>query len=164
MYNQSVLSLEAPNVNVKESIYEYRLTLVKERCSSDLFGEESCSPRAAALLLKKFLAGVDREHFVLLLLNTKNKVTGIHVVSVGSLDSSLVHPREVFKPAVLANCASIILGHNHPSGDPQPSREDIGLTKRLKDAGELMGIPVLDHIVVGDGSVRYFSFKEESFI
>jgi DNA repair protein RadC len=91
-------------------------------------------------------------------LDTKNRVLGFHVVSVGSLGASLVHPREVFKIAILANAASVILVHNHPSGDPEPSAEDRRVTERLKEAGELVGIPVLDHVVIGDG--RYVSFTD----
>jgi DNA repair protein RadC len=80
-------------------------------------------------------------------------------VSIGSLSSSLAHPREVFKPAILANAAAIILGHNHPSGEPTPSREDVELTKRLKEGAELLGIRLLDHIVIGDE--KWFSFSED---
>ena len=95
-------------------------------------------------------------------LNTKNRITGIHVFSVGSLNSAIVHPREVFKQAILNNSAAIILFHNHPSGDPTPSKEDISVTKRLKEAGTLLGIEVLDHIIVGDG--RYVSLKEKGYV
>jgi len=99
------------------------------------------------------------EKFGIITLTTKNKVAGIHIISIGSLNTTIVHPREVFKAAILNNAASIILFHNHPSGDPTPSAEDIKVTKRLTDAGKIMGIAVLDHIVVGDG--EYWSFKEK---
>ncbi len=103
----------------------------------------------------------DREEFLVLLLDGKNKLLGFNLVSLGSLTSSLVHPREVFKPAILANAAAIILLHNHPSGDPIPSAEDIALTKRLREVGEIHGIQVLDHVIIGDG--RYISFVDDGY-
>ena len=105
-----------------------------------------------------FLQGVDRENFIIMMLDNKHKVIGINTVSVGSLNSSVVHPREVFKPAILCNAAAIILAHNHPSGDPAPSPEDISVTKRLIEAGDVLGIAVLDHIVIGDDN--YVSLKD----
>lgn len=119
------------------------------------------SPTDVYTLIKSYMEGLDRENFVVLMLDTKNKVTGINTVSVGSLNSSMVHPREVFKPAILSNSNSIILVHNHPSGNPAPSKEDIAVTERLKQAGELLGIEVLDHIIVGDNMV---SLKEQGVI
>ncbi|WNC14359.1 JAB domain-containing protein [Brevibacillus brevis] len=100
-------------------------------------------------LFLRFLDQPDREQFFLLCINTKNQPTAIHTVSIGSLDASIVHPREVFKAAILANASSIIIGHNHLSGDPTPSREDVNFTHSLKNAGELIGILVLDHVIVG---------------
>jgi DNA repair protein RadC len=102
----------------------------------------------------------DRERFVLVLLDGKNRVIGFHVVSVGSLTAALVHPREVFKAAILANAAAVILAHNHPSGDPEPSAEDRALTARLRQVGELVGIRVLDHVVIGDGSFTSLAERE----
>lgn len=102
--------------------------------------------------------GLDREHFVVVGLDAKHAVIGINTVSIGSVTLSIVHPREVFKPAILMNASAVLLAHNHPSGDPTPSREDRALTRRLKDAGELVGITVLDHVVLGDG--RYYSFAD----
>lgn len=101
---------------------------------------------------------LDREHFRVITLSTKNHVLGIDEVSVGSLNSSIVHPREVFKKAVEKSAAAIIMVHNHPSGDPEPSREDIQVTKRLVEAGKVLGIDVLDHIIIGDS--KYKSLKE----
>jgi DNA repair protein RadC len=103
----------------------------------------------------------DREEFVVLVLDAKNKLLGFHVVSVGSLTSSLVHPREVFKIAILGNAAAIILLHNHPSGDPLPSAEDLSITTRLCEVGEVLGIKVLDHVIIGEG--RYVSFVEDGY-
>ncbi|MEX2374812.1 MAG: DNA repair protein RadC [Dehalococcoidia bacterium] len=117
------------------------------------------SPATAAQVLEQYLDGADREHFVVLLLDTQNQIIGIHTVTVGTLDASLIHPREVFKPAILANAASVILAHNHPSGDPTPSAEDRSVTRLLTEAGVTIGIEVLDHVVVGDLH-RYHSFKE----
>jgi len=102
-----------------------------------------------------------QEHFIALLLNAKNRVMKEVLVSVGSLTTSIVHPREVFAPAIKERAASIIVLHNHPSGDPSPSREDIDITKRLKEAGELIGVQVLDHVIIG---TDYFSFKERRFL
>jgi len=98
------------------------------------------------------------ENLWLLTLDTKNNITGIFTVSTGSLNSSIVHPREVFKRAVLQNAASIIICHNHPSGDPTPSPEDINITKRIYNAGQILGIELLDHIIIGDN--KYTSLKE----
>lgn len=97
------------------------------------------------------------ENLWLITLDTKNNITGIFTVSTGSLNSSIVHPREVFKRAVLQNAASIVICHNHPSGDPTPSQEDINTTKRIYDAGKILGIELLDHIIIGDS--RYTSLK-----
>jgi len=98
------------------------------------------------------------EHFCILCLNTKNKIVGVHTISIGSLNATIVHPREVFKAAMLNNASAIICLHNHPSGDPEPSREDIETTRRLVEAGKIMGIEVLDHVIIGEQ--RYFSMKE----
>ncbi len=104
----------------------------------------------------------DREEFIVVLLDAKNRMIGFHVVSVGSLTSSLVHPREVFKIAILGNAASVVLVHNHPSGDPTPSAEDQSITQRLIDLGTVLGIRILDHSVVGDG--RYVSFVDDGLL
>ncbi len=94
-----------------------------------------------------------REHFLVLLLNARHEAIARETVSIGSLNASVVHPREVFKPAVMQSAASIVLVHNHPSGDPEPSEEDLAITKRLVQAGELLGIAVLDHVIVGSRGV-----------
>ncbi len=104
----------------------------------------------------------DREYFRVLYLDRKNGLITMENISIGGLHSSIVHPREVFKTAVKKSAASIILVHNHPSGDPSPSPEDIEITKRLKDAGELMGIKLIDHIIIGDNC--YASFKAKNLI
>jgi len=104
----------------------------------------------------------DREKFLVIFLNTKNEPNCIELVSTGSLNASIVHPREVMKSAILSNANSMILVHNHPSGNPEPSNEDISITQRLKKAGELIGITVLDHVIVGNKS--HYSFKEDGKI
>jgi DNA repair protein RadC len=116
------------------------------------------SPRESAELLMRVLADQPTEVFAMLCLSTKHRIIAYHEVSRGTLDTTLVHPREVFKAAVLANAAAIIVSHNHPSGDPSPTIDDLDVTRRLVAAGEILGILVLDHIVVGE--CQYFSFKE----
>jgi len=118
------------------------------------------SPQDVANLLMDEMRYLDREYFCTISLNTKNRVLGIDNVSIGSLNSSLVHPREVFKNPIRRSAAAIILVHNHPSGDPEPSREDIQVTRRLVEAGQLLGIEVLDHLIIGDGS--FISLKEQN--
>ena len=140
----------------------YKISLVREGRVA-CYEQQIRSSADASRLLHTYLANVDREHFVIILLNQKNRVIGVNTVSVGSLTASIVHPREVFKGAILANAASIICGHNHPSTDCQPSREDRALTTRLVEAGKLLGISILDHVIIG-GEGRYFSFADEGLL
>lgn len=109
------------------------------------------------------MENLPNEHFVMLSLSTKNKVIGVHTIFVGSLNASIVHPREVFQRALLNNAASIMVFHNHPSGDTTPSPEDISVTERLEKAGEIMGIHLLDHIIIGENG-KYTSLKEKGYI
>lgn len=118
----------------------------------------SCGAVAYYGILQEVYAGADREICVVLCLDGKLKVTAINVVAVGDLEQARVHPREVFKPAILANAARIILAHNHPSGDPAPSEDDVALAKRMIAAGHLMGIKVEDFIILGEGC--YYSLGE----
>ncbi|WP_353706419.1 DNA repair protein RadC [Bacillus cereus group sp. MS39] len=135
-----------------------KLKMVKE--SSLLYKERRVkSPEDASLLFKQFLDGADREYFIVLCLDIKNQPTAINVCHIGSLNSSIVHPREVLKPAIISNAASIIVAHNHPSNDPTPSREDLDVTKRLMEAGKVVGIDVLDHLIVCEES--FISLKEK---
>lgn len=120
------------------------------------------SPDDAAVIMMEEMRYYQKEYFKIILLDTKNNVKKISQISVGSLNSSIVHPREVFHEAVINLASSIILVHNHPSGECQPSNEDILLTNRLNECGKLLGINVLDHLIIGDGV--YFSFKEEGLI
>jgi DNA repair protein RadC len=120
-------------------------------------------PRDLAELFAGLLEGLDREALYVALLDSKNRIIGVNLVSLGILDSSLVHPREVFKPAILLGAASIVLAHNHPSGDPTPSPEDRRVTQRIDEAGKLLGIDVMDHVIVGDKG-HFTSFKERGIL
>jgi DNA repair protein RadC len=137
------------------------LKMVKE--SSILYPQRSVkSPEDAYELVKQFLIDSDREIFLVVNLSTKNTPNSINVCHVGSLNSSIVHPREVMKAAILSNSASILIAHNHPSSDVTPSKEDIKVTKRLIKAGEILGIELLDHLIVGGGN--YLSMKEKGYL
>ena len=120
------------------------------------------SPDDAAQMVMESLRGLDREHFWSMLLNTKNRVITIDKVSIGTLNASNVHPRELFRTAIKRSAAAVILVHNHPSGDATPSKDDLAVTKRLCDAGRLIGIEVLDHIIIGDN--KYISIKSEGLM
>ena len=120
------------------------------------------SPEDAAALVMEEMRHLDREHFYALLLNAKNQVLTREVISIGTLNFSAIHPRELFKVAIRRSAAGVILVHNHPSGDPTPSRQDIEATTRLVEAGEIVGIDVLDHLVIGDN--KFTSFKAQGLI
>lgn len=152
-FEKSIISKRVNVVSIK---------MVKE--SSILYSKRTISsPSDAVDIAREFLETCDREQLIVICLNTKNEPTTINIVSVGSLNSSIVHPREVFKPAILSNSASIIIAHNHPSGCPNPSSEDINITKRIKESGEILGIKLLDHIIIGDNN-NYISIKERGLI
>lgn len=119
-------------------------------------------PQDAADYLMEELRYLKKEHFICLFLNTKNQLIAQETLSVGTLNASLVHPREVFRAAIKCSSASLICVHNHPSGDPTPSPEDVTLTRRLVEAGELVGIDVLDHIVIGEQ--QFISLKEQGLM
>ena len=140
----------------------FRLHLVKEP-HSPLYGVSTISASLDVRhLLHAHFEGRPHEEFLVVFLDAKHRPTGYQVVSVGSLTLSIVHPREVFKAAVCMNAAAVICVHNHPSGDPTPSQEDRALTKRLVECGELLGIRVLDHVVLGDD--RHVSFADEGWL
>jgi DNA repair protein RadC len=120
------------------------------------------TPRAVAELLLPLYGNRPVEQLGVVLLDTKHRVMRTTIVTVGTLDASIMHPREIFREATAAGAAAIVVFHNHPSGDPEPSQEDIALTHRLMAAGVLMGIDVIDHIILGD--VRYCSMKERQYI
>ena len=138
----------------------YRVTLV---CETQ--GTGTAVPirdsMTAVQLFRPCFEGLDREHFLVCGLDAKHRVIGINVVSVGTLTLSIVHPREVFKPLIVMNAAAWLCAHNHPSGDATPSQEDRVLTKRLREAGELLGITLLDHLILGEA--RHFSFADDGW-
>jgi DNA repair protein RadC len=135
----------------------YRLQLVREAdYPYDL--STLSSPAAAAKFFRPLFEGIDREQMAVAFLDAKHRVIGVGIVSIGSLTASIVHPREVFKPAVLSNASAVLICHNHPSGVPEPSPEDISLTSRLSQAGDILGIRLLDHVILGDDS--HYSFVD----
>ncbi|MEW6407702.1 MAG: DNA repair protein RadC [Patescibacteria group bacterium] len=121
------------------------------------------SAEAVADYLRKKFGREKKEHFLIVSLDTRNNLIKISNVSIGTLNANLIHPREVFKEAIDARAASIIIAHNHPSGDPEPSADDLAITKRLVEAGKIMGIEVLDHIIIAKNK-HPFSFKEKKLI
>lgn len=136
----------------------YTIALVKEK---NLQGDYKTITESAqaAVVIRKLLLDQDREHFVVMCMDGKNTIIGISTVSIGSLTMAIVHPREVFKPAILMSAAGIIMAHNHPSGDPTPSPEDNELTRRLVKGSKLLGITILDHVIVGDKAC-YYSYAD----
>lgn len=134
----------------------FRVQLVRESGVERVVLE---GPQDVASILYSYLEHEDREHFVTLMLDAKNKVIGVNTVSIGTLCCAPVSPREVFKAAILCNAASVVLGHNHPSGDVTPSPEDIQVTKTLQAAGKLLDIDVLDHVIIGEEGA-YCSLKQ----
>ncbi|PWI59008.1 RadC family protein [Sulfoacidibacillus thermotolerans] len=126
--------------------------------TAEALPQKIASPEDAARYLMEKLRFLRKEHFVTIHLDTKHQILGEEVVSIGSLNASIVHPREIFKTAVKRSAAAIICAHNHPSGDPTPSQEDIEVTRRLAAAGAILGVEVLDHIVIGDK--RFISLRE----
>lgn len=127
-------------------------------------GTRVSSPAAAAAIFKNAMQNLDREreHFLCASLNTKNGVKSLDIISIGSLNANIVHPREVFYTAIANRAAAIIVAHNHPSGDPSPSQNDIDITDKLKDSGKILGIDVYDHIIFGaDEFDGFLSLKEQ---
>lgn len=146
---------------MRKNISVVKIQCVKEKGLS--YGQIQ-NKSDAGKIVRDFIGDSDRENFVVLLLDRKHKINGINLVSLGSVSACIVHPREVFKAAILANASSIIIGHNHPSGDTYPSTEDRKITKVLKAAGKLLDIPVLDHVIVGDEGDYVFSFATEGIL
>jgi len=143
---------------ILQSGFEFGRRVLSERNGSDQIG----SPGDVYRLVAEDMRMLLQEQLRVIILNTKNHVIKIETVFIGTLDAATVHPREIFKTAIRASATSIIIVHNHPSGVPEPSGSDTALTRQLKSAGELMQIPMLDHIIIGDG--RYFSCKEEGMM
>ncbi|NLM39076.1 MAG: DNA repair protein RadC [Firmicutes bacterium] len=147
----------------KASVITAAFELAKRLADSEMEVREVIhTPQDAADLVLHDLSLADKEHFMVIMLNTKHRVIGKKVISIGHLNGSLVHPREMFKEVIRRSSAAVILVHNHPSGDPTPSRDDISVTKRLVEAGQLLGIQVVDHIIVGHNC--YLSFREQGLL
>lgn len=140
----------------------YETLIVKEEITDYLKTGNRYTNPSQVFETFSFLMKETKEMFLTLHLDGKNRIICMDLVSVGSLNQSIVHPREVFKTACLSNAAAIILVHQHPTGDPAPSSEDIAITRRLKEAGEIMGIKILDHIIIGNGD--YLSFVERGLM
>ncbi|MDP1394428.1 DNA repair protein RadC [Lysinibacillus capsici] len=153
--------VDKKKVSPAKRINIVQIKLIRER--SLLYKDRLVrSPQNAYEIIQSFLADCDREHFIVLCLDTKNQPTCIQTVHIGSLNASIVHPREVLKSAILSNSASIIVAHNHPSNIPTPSNEDIEVTNRLIEAGNILGIELLDHLIICENS--FLSLKEKGYI
>jgi DNA repair protein RadC len=151
--------LETKGERRKTRPMRVRVMIVREGRPTEA---ELSSPQAVFKFMKRKCRRLDREHFWRIDLDARSRVLGYEVVSVGTISASLVHPREVFKGAILNNAAAIIIAHNHPSQDVSPSAEDKEATRRIQRAGELLGIPLLDHMVLADE--RFYSFKETGML
>ncbi len=148
------------NLVRKYGVPRYRVTLVREGRAIPA-PESIQTSEGAVRLLRPLFDGLDREQFLVCGLDAKHRLIGINIVSTGSLTLAIVHPREVFKPLILMNAGAWLCAHNHPSGDMTPSSEDRVLTKRLREAGELFGIPLLDHLILADD--RFYSFADQGW-
>ena len=149
----------------KTKLTENKRVILEKEASTNYPGESFIirSAEDAAILGRGYMRIHDEpeEHLYMICMNTKNRVLGVFEISRGTVNSSIVGVREIFQKALLANSVSIILMHNHPSGSPDPSREDIAVTKKVAEAGNLLGVELLDHIVIGD---RYVSLKEKGYL
>ena len=154
-------------MNMTKAIEIFTLRYVKEQSvpyMDYMKANHATSPDKVAEIMNDVfnIEELPEEHFFLLCLNTKNHITNISEVSHGTINASLVRPADVFKRALVANANAVILVHNHPSGEISPSQEDVTLTNRLRDCGDMLGVPVLDHIIIGHD--RYYSFKEKGLL
>jgi DNA repair protein RadC len=155
--------MPTPNPTRPYSIPGFRIALVREPGVRLAGRPQARVPAEAAAMMAQYIGEIDREVFVIAMLTIRHRVIGLHTVSVGCLTSSLVHSREVFKPAILAGSAAILAAHSHPSGEPEPSAEDIALTRRLAAAGQLLGIELLDHLILGEAG-RFVSLRERGVL
>lgn len=142
-------------------IREMKTIYTKEKIKADRINGKIQTPQDVYDVFN-YLENETKEHFIAIFLSTKHKILGYEIVSIGSLNGAIAHPREIFKTAILANCCDMILVHNHPSTDPTPSPQDILLTERLKKAGDIIGIGLVDHIIIGRGNYR--SLKEQGIL
>lgn len=145
--------------------YIQKVVVKIEKCGRININSKVTSPKDFAKIIYKYLENVDREYLGVACLNTKNNIINISTVSIGTLNSSLFHPREVFKVAIASNANSIITFHNHPSGDTKASKEDCNMCARLKEAGRIIGIDLLDNLIIGtEEDDGYLSFKEQGIL
>jgi len=163
---QELLGFSDNQAEYKKFVSIFRVTLVRDRHMQ--FEQKGLlSSQDAQEVLRRLIethGQPDREQFCIILLNTKNRIIGLNIVSTGDLSSATVHPREVLKPAILANAASLILAHNHPSGDLKPSPEDIAMTKRIIKAAKVMGITIHEHLIISMYDDSYHSFADNGLI
>jgi len=162
LFGEEEITSKPRSIKFKQIKAVYETLTVKEEITDYLKTGTRFSAPQQVYDTFSFLMKETKEMFLTLHLDGKNRIMAMDTVSVGSLNQSIVHPREVFKTACLSNAAALILIHQHPSGDPTPSAEDLSITRRLKEAGEIMGIRVLDHIIIGDG--EYCSFVEKGLL
>jgi DNA repair protein RadC len=157
--SEESLKVSIPVTPANDVVPIYRVTLVREPTVLESLRTAVRKSSEAAELMRPLFTDLDREHFVVLMLDAQHRPIGVNIVSIGSLTASVVHARETFKPAILSNSAAVIVAHNHPSNSVEPSPEDIELSRRLREAGELLGIRVLDSIIIGAGS-SFYSFVD----
>jgi DNA repair protein RadC len=165
MLNQQELPLDRDSQerrSLTKRLGVYRVELVRDRSVTYEPDAAMSALTTAVNIIQQELQRADRERLLCLWLNARHDLIGMEVVSVGTLTASLAHPREIFKGAILKNAAGIILAHNHPSGDPNPSDEDRRLTRRLAEAGRVIGIDILDHVIVADKT--FYSFKTQGVL
>jgi DNA repair protein RadC len=162
LFGQETVASKPRSIRFKTIKAVWDTLVIKEQITDYIKPNTRISSSVEAYNLFKFLAYETKEHFISLHLDSKNKIQCVDLCSTGSLTASIVHPREIFKTALLSSAAAMIFLHNHPSGDPTPSREDIEITTRLREAGELLGIRILDHIIVCEDS--YVSFTDRGLL
>jgi DNA repair protein RadC len=166
LIQQNLFESPASDVTHRKFISTFRVTLVRDRSVS--FAQRCLSNSAQAQpIIRKLIkehGQSDREQFCILLLNSKNEIIGLNIVSTGALFSAQVHPREVLKPAILANSATMILTHNHPSGDVSPSPEDLAITEKIVQAASVVDILVHEHLIISMFDDRYYSFADNGII
>ncbi|BCS52629.1 JAB domain-containing protein [Geobacter sp. SVR] len=157
MFGQKQASAKPRTLKLKQIRAVYETLVIKEEVGSYLKPFTRYTSPDQVFATFGFLRQETKEYFFTIHLDGKNRICCVDEVSVGSLNQSIVHPREVFKTALLSSAVAIILLHNHPTGDPTPSREDIEITKRLRETGEIIGVRILDHIIIGDSHVSFVS-------
>lgn len=156
LFGPEVVTIPIKSIKFRQIRAIYEKLEVREEVQAYLSPDRRYTSPEQISQIFSFLISESKEYFFTMHMDGKNRISCLDCVSVGSLNQSIVHPREVFKTALLSSAAAIILVHNHPTGDPSPSSEDIAITRRLKEAGELLGIRVLDHIIIGtDGTCSF---------